>query len=133
MSRYLRLEIAGLVRKEFKSVASHDDAGYRREQENLHILCRLKHPNIVPLINSYKFRGKINFLFPQAHGGNLHALFRANDRPSQLASDFKLVLALCRLSSAIATVHSFTIKELDLSMIGCHHDLKPRNILVGVD
>ncbi|KAL8680135.1 MAG: hypothetical protein Q9186_003659 [Xanthomendoza sp. 1 TL-2023] len=44
--------------------------------------------------------------------------------------DSSILLALCRLSSAINAVHSFTIQELDLSMIGCHHDLKPRNILV---
>ncbi|KAL8646583.1 MAG: hypothetical protein Q9226_006797 [Calogaya cf. arnoldii] len=118
-------KLAGLVRKEFKSAGDQVDSGYEREQNNLHILSRLKHPNIVRLINSYKFRGKINFLFPQAQGGNLHELLRTEHRPPQLQTDSSFLLALCHLSSAIATVHSFTIEELDLSMIGCHHDLKP--------
>ncbi|KAL8689077.1 MAG: hypothetical protein Q9218_005166, partial [Villophora microphyllina] len=125
------VNIKALVRKEFKSAAEYkSEWASQREQDNLHILCRLKHPNITPLISSYKFRGKVNFLFPRAQGGDLHELLRTRKRPSELASDSVFLLALCRLSSAIEAVHSFTIEELDLSMIGCHHDLKPRNILV---
>ncbi len=127
------MQIAGLVRKEFRSAAIGNGPGYLQEENNLHILCRLKHPNIVRLISSYKFRGKINFLFPQAQGGSLHELLRTKDRPRQFETDSSFLLALCHLASAIATVHSFTIKELNLSMIGCHHDLKPRNILVHED
>ncbi len=120
-----------LVRKEFKLIpVGENQSTYEREESNLHILCRLKHPNIIPLISSYRFRGKTNFLFPRAFGGNLHDLLRNNDRPAELASDEDFLFALCGLCSAIDTVHSFSISELNLRMIGCHHDIKPRNILV---
>lgn len=120
-----------LVRKEFKpSATGENESTYEREESNLHILCRLKHPNIIPLIGSYKFRGKTNFLFPRASGGTLHDLLRNNDRPAELASDEDFLFCLCGLCSAIETVHSFSVSELNLSMIGCHHDIKPRNILV---
>ena len=120
-----------LVRKEFKPIAIGENLStYEREESNLHILCRLKHPNIIPLIGSYKYRGKTSFLFPRASGGSLHDLLRNNDRPAELASDEDFLLCICGLCSAIETVHSFSISELNLSMIGCHHDIKPRNILV---
>ena len=120
-----------LVRKEFKLIAVGENRStYEREESNLHILCRLKHPNIIPLISSYQFRGKTNFLFPRASGGNLHELLRNEERPTKLASDKDFLFAICGLCSAIDAVHSFSISELNLRMIGCHHDIKPRNILV---
>ena len=125
------LRTRSLVRKEFKLIAlGNNQSTYEREESNLHILCRLKHPNIIPLISSYQFRGKTNFLFPRASGGNLHELLRNGDRPPELASDRDFLFAICGLCSAIDTVHSFSISELNLRMIGCHHDIKPRNILV---
>lgn len=39
-----------------------------------------------------------------------------------------LTIALCGLSSALGAVHTFSSN--DLKLIGCHHDLKPSNILV---
>ena len=120
-----------LVRKEFKlSPGGESQATYGREESNLHILCRLKHPNIMPLISSYRFRGKTSFLFPRASGGTLHDFLRNDDRPAGLTSEEDILYALCGLCSAIDTVHCFSISELDLRMIGCHHDIKPRNILM---
>ena len=120
-----------LVRKEFKPIAKEEDQStFEREESNLHMLCRLKHPNIIPIISSYKFRGKTNLLFPRASGGSLHDLLRNNVRPAELATDEDFLFCLCGLCSAVNTVHSFSINELNLSMIGCHHDIKPRNILV---
>ena len=120
-----------LVRKEFKLITTEENqSAYEREESNLHVLCRLKHPHIIPIISSYRFRGRTNFLFPRASGGNLHDLLRNKDRPPELVSDERFLFAVCGLCSAIATVHSFSINELNLYMIGCHHDVKPRNILV---
>lgn len=81
------------------------------------------------MLGSYTYRGKHNLLFRLAPGGNLATLFE-NDRPQAFASDLSIYRALSQLSSAIETVHNFTSKSLDLACIGCHHDLKPRNILV---
>lgn len=52
-----------------------------------------------------------------------------NERPKALESDDALFTTLAHLASAVSTVHSFMSKALDLEYIGCHHDLKPKNIL----
>ena len=56
-----------------------------------------------------------------------------NPRPAKFKSDAVVVIAACRLASAINAVHEFTSDTLDLRLIGCHHDLKPKNILIDGD
>jgi len=41
------------------------------------------------------------------------------------------VIALAALSSAVEHIHNFSERKIDLELIGCHHDLRPRNILVS--
>lgn len=41
-----------------------------------------------------------------------------------------MLVALAKLASAIGDVHDFVVRDLSLSRIGCHHDLKPDNILI---
>jgi serine/threonine protein kinase len=102
------------------------------ELRNLNILNELCHPNIVDLLGSYTYREKHNLIFRLAPGGDLASLFE-NDCPESFSSDQSFYRALSDLSSAVQTVHAFTSKSLDLRYIGCHHDLKPRNILVKGD
>ena len=52
-----------------------------------------------------------------------------NLRLSQFSAE-GLLQALCGLSSAIEHVHHYFSREYNLEMIGCHHDLKPKNILI---
>jgi serine/threonine protein kinase len=87
----------------------------------------LKHPNIVELLGFYTYRDIHNFLFPLARGGTLADLL-AGKRPAQFQSDESLIVALVGLSSALCAVHEFDAD--DLKAIGCHHDLKPSNILI---
>jgi serine/threonine protein kinase len=93
------------------------------------VLSHLKHPNIIELLSAYTYRGKHNLIFPLARGGNL-ASFLQNEQPPEFRPNLTLFLALAKLSSAIEQVHNLTAEGLDLAMIGCHHDLKPKNILV---
>jgi serine/threonine protein kinase len=51
-------------------------------------------------------------------------------RPPVFKADESLFQALHGLASAIAHVHNYFYEEDDLSMVGCHYDLKPNNILV---
>jgi len=45
-----------------------------------------------------------------------------------------MLVALAKLASAVGNVHDIDVKELSLSRIGCHYDLKPDNILIdGTD
>ncbi|KAL2815793.1 kinase-like domain-containing protein [Aspergillus cavernicola] len=122
------------VRKEFKldprPTTNRSALSHRRELQNLAILSHLNHPNIVALLGSYTYNGKHNLLFEIAADGNLAALL-ALPRPAQFASDEALVIALARLSSAIEQVHDYSEKKIELSLVGCHHDLRPRNILVS--
>lgn len=89
----------------------------------------LKHPNIVKLHTSYTHKGIHNLLFPIAEG-NL-ADFLQNERSPQFNHDHQIFQALHGLSSAIEKVHNYESTEHDARMIGCHHDLKPMNVLVS--
>jgi serine/threonine protein kinase len=93
-------------------------------------LNELKHPNIIELLSSYTYRGKHNFLFPLAQG-DLAEFLTSNERPPQFQPDRAFYTALRELSSAIGKVHHYTSARLKLDLIGCHHDLRPQNILVG--
>ncbi|KAI9785126.1 MAG: hypothetical protein M1839_000764 [Geoglossum umbratile] len=118
-----------IARKEFK-LQNDDSCDHEIELHNLILLNDLKHPNITELLCSYTYRGKHNFLFPLAHGGDLATFLTQQDRPPSFQSDETFFTALSELSSAIDKVHDYTSARLNLSLIGCHHDLKPKNILV---
>ncbi|KAK4696324.1 hypothetical protein P7C71_g1580, partial [Lecanoromycetidae sp. Uapishka_2] len=60
---------------------------------------------------------------------DLHQFLRSGNHPD-FKSEGDYLLALCGLTSALDTLHSFFSEDLDIRLIGCHHDLKPRNVLV---
>ena len=116
-----------VVRKEFKP--QRKEAEYELELRNLSILKLLKHPNMVELLGSYTYRGKHNFIFPLARGGTLAHLFKSA-RPPALQCDENIILALSGLCSAVSATHDLFSENGMLIRIGCHHDLKPQNVLV---
>jgi serine/threonine protein kinase len=124
-------EIKKLVRKEFRPSGEQTIGDYKRELMNLSILKTLKHPNIIELLGSYTYREMHNLIFPAIHGGDLARLLSETDRRSEFQMDQKFFIALSELSSAIKQLHYATMEGLDLKLIGCHHDLKPGNILVS--
>ena len=115
------------MRKEFKPLRKK--AEYELEFRNLSILKLLKHPNIIELLGSYTYRDKHNFIFPLARGGTLADLFKSARHPA-LQSDDDIILALSGLCSAVRATHNLFSEDGMLSQIGCHHDLKPQNVLV---
>jgi serine/threonine protein kinase len=119
-----------VVRKEFKP--QRKDSEYELELRNLSILRLLKHPNIIQLLGSYTYRGKHNLIFPLARGGTLTDLIR-KPRPPLFKSDEKIIIALSGLCSAVCAVHRQFSDDHTLLGIGCHHDLKPKNIFVDED
>jgi hypothetical protein len=120
------MTISQLVRKEFRP-RSTSKTEYELEIRNLSFLKLLKHPHIVELLGCYTYRDRHNLLFPLARGGTLADLLSA-DKALAFSKDEALIVALCGLSSALCVVHNFVSD--DLKAIGCHHDLKPSNILV---
>ncbi|OAL55032.1 kinase-like protein [Pyrenochaeta sp. DS3sAY3a] len=115
-----------LVRKELGNTGNH-----RVELENLAILSHLRHPNIVELLASYTYDGRHNLIFPLAEGGTLHELFNHDPKTTFFKSDLIFFIAIAGLSSAIDQVHDFTENRLDVKLMGCHYDLRPKNILVS--
>jgi len=93
----------------------------------------IKHPNIIALLTSYSYRGVHNLIFPLANG-DLEALLQGKmQRPLNLRHSHAILREAHGLSSAIETIHNFFVGDYDLKMVGCHYDLKPKNILVKDD
>ncbi|RSM01319.1 hypothetical protein CEP52_008626 [Fusarium oligoseptatum] len=86
--------------------------------------------SILELCGSYTRGGTHNFLFPEATGGDLHNLLQTDPRPETLRDDETIYRAICGLASALENLHCFSNDDMDLKLLGCHHDLKPKNILV---
>lgn len=104
---------------------------YLKELHNFSILNHLKHPNIIELLASYTLNGKHNLLFPLAKDGTLQKLLKTEREKTPFTSDATLLIALAGLASAVEHVHHFAAERLELKLMGCHHDLRPRNILVS--
>ena len=117
------------VRKELR-LRSTNKFDYELELHNLSTLNLLKHPHIIELLASFTHQGKHSFIFPLAKGGSLADLLSGN-RLSLFERTEDFLIALCGLSSAIRAVHAFLVD--DFEAIGCHHDLKPSNILLDGD
>jgi serine/threonine protein kinase len=116
------------VRKEFRP---REEVGALHETElrNLSILKLLRHPNIIEVLSSYAYEDKLNLIFPRAHGGTLKDLLNG-PRPEAFTLDTAILVALSGLCSAVRAVHQFFCSSYKLDLIGCHHDLKPANVLV---
>ena len=93
-------------------------------------LYHLGHPNILPLLTSYTYNGVPNFLMPLAEGGDLEHLLNLNSRPKEFVKDANLYNALSGLASGLETLHRYKSDILGTEMIGYHHDLKPKNVLL---
>lgn len=92
---------------------------------------------------SYKtiaIRTSLNFLAPThtkrnstSYSRGLEAVlkdFLSGQRPQTFMSDASILVALAGLCSAVHAVHQFVSSTHKLELIGCHHDLKPANVLV---
>ena len=93
------------------------------------MLKMLKHPNIVQLLAAYTFKGKHCLIFPKADSQTLGDLLD-HPPPPQFKFLEQMIAALSGLCSAVHAVHNFYCSDLELLAIGCHHDLKPDNVLV---
>lgn len=87
----------------------------------------LKHPNIVEFHTAFTFQGRPTLLFGEAEC-DLREWLRG-DRSVRF-SEGETLEALYELSSALGRMHQYFIEGQQPSMIGCHFDLHPGNILV---
>ena len=117
-----------VVRKELKVTHPTHSDDFERECQVLSLLNCLDHPNIVELLGSYTYGGIHSLIFPVAEYNLGQLLQNPQTASFGLQSDY--LFALCGLASALDKLHSFSSKVLDVSLIGCHHDIRPNNILV---
>lgn len=101
---------------------------YAHELHLLSSLRCLKHPNIVKLITAYTKGPTYNFLLPVADS-DLKSLLLSNSRLPGFQTDDQIFNSLWGLSSALEAVHEYFENEFNVRQIGCHYDIKPRNIL----
>jgi serine/threonine protein kinase len=109
-----------------------DSMLFELEKNALKIL-HSRHPNIVPLLGSYKYKDKYNFIFPRADC-DLDMYFQHGTPPQTPREMYDLFTEISKLVSALDTIHdckiTFDLDEgYDVSQIGYHRDLKPKNIL----
>jgi serine/threonine protein kinase len=81
-------------------------------------------------LGSYRYGERYNLVFPLADG-DLAALFENKGGSIMFQSDDIFLVAVAGLASALEHVHEFVDHKLNLQLIGFHHDIRPRNILVS--
>jgi len=126
-----------MVRK--KLTAFNSTSTPKDEAELLFLLSSHKHDNIVELLTSYSQDGVVNLIFERADM-DLHHFLLQEKRVYGFEDDRATLKALHGLSSGLKYIHCFEPMESHQNdgsvaqMLGCHQDIKPRNILVrGTD
>jgi hypothetical protein len=94
----------------------------------LKLLKNTRNVHIVKILGSYVYKQTYNILFPLADM-DLEDLLSGRKTTIFVHLD-EVMEELRGLSSALNDLHSYRSGELGLSLVGCHHDLKPNNILV---
>ena len=121
------------MRKELHKDRGDDDLWAEtgsNEHKIMSYLYHLEHPNILPLLTSFTYENVPNFLVTLAEGGDLERFLNSDQRPNEFTENSCFYDALSGLSSALETLHSYK-SDILADMIGYHHDLKPKNILVS--
>ena len=116
-----------------KQLEQPDDEGtlakeFDNEVSILSALRCLQHPNIITLITAFSKGTIYSFLFPAADG-DLKKLLSTNYRLPGFQSVTEILGSLWGLSSALDAVHNYFFSQFNIQQIGCHYDIKPKNIL----
>ena len=127
-----------IVRKEIRRGKNQTkeayDETFRNEYTCLLLLDRLAHPNIIPLLGSYTYGDRHNFLFP-AFEKDLRDFLNSEVRFGDFCWSSTFFSALRGLASALCSTHKLHLNKekhgLDIDAIGYHHDLRPANVLVS--
>ena len=86
------------------------------------VLKRLKHPNVIAYVDSYKESGQLCIVMEYASGGDLGSLIRKKAKEKARLPEPQVLKILAQLMSALAYCHS----EMHL----LHRDIKPENIFL---
>jgi serine/threonine protein kinase len=102
---------------------------FKKETRVLKLLRHTRNPRIVKILGSYVYKGVYNLLFPLADM-DLDDFLQGKPAPWVFRHTDEIVEELRGLATALNDVHSYRCQETELELIGCHHDLKPSNILI---
>ena len=102
---------------------------FKKETRVLKLLRHTKNPRIVKILGSYVYKGVYNLLFPLADM-DLDDFLQGKSASWVFRHDDEIVEELRGLATALNDVHSYRSQETEIRLIGCHHDLKPSNILI---
>lgn len=80
---------------------------------------------------SYRYGETYNLIFSLAEGSDLPTLFQKRPEKTPFIFDETLIDALAGLGSALDRVHEFLDERLNLSLVGCYHNFRPRNIFIS--
>lgn len=129
-----------IVRKELvsnwsnsKNISSAKDTrmlqNFKKEVRVLKLLRHTRNSRIVEILGSYVHKNKYNLLFPVADM-DLEDLFTGERASSFFTYRDDIFEELRGLASALEDIHLYRCEEIHLELTGCHHDLKPSNILI---
>ena len=129
-----------------KRLFSADSDEFKRETDMLQALSKLKHPHVLQLLTTYKFRGRYHLIFPYAKC-NLRELWNSISNVDEMWVAWSLRQIL-GIASGLMQIHCFRSREAKYSILpnlapegglnslegaeewyGRHGDLKPENIL----
>ncbi|KAI5806394.1 kinase-like domain-containing protein [Peziza echinospora] len=121
---------ATVIRKVIRDPKDKQGDDAREEERILHSLRELRHPNIIEILCSFNHETTHNLLFPVADGDLEALLCGSLPRDPHFKHDYAILREMHGLASAIGAMHEFTIAQYNVTMVGCHYDLKPKNILI---
>ena len=104
---------------------------HKLELENLSILNHLENFNILELLALYIYDKKHHLIFLLAEESTLNNLLESESESNPFKSNKIFYIAFAGLFSRIKHLHNFVEKKINLSLIGYHHNLRPKNILVS--
>lgn len=111
------------------------DFGPNDESDLLLLLNSHKHEKIIRLLSAYSQNGVPSLIFERADM-NLHQFMFQKARAKHFTDDRAILKAIHGLSSGLKYIHSFGLggslqdHTSATRILGCHQDIKPRNVLV---
>jgi serine/threonine-protein kinase len=96
------------------------------------LAARVRHPNVVPIIDVVSLEGELFLVMEYVHGEPLSNLLRKSRAPVPPPSPRVVAAVMCNVLEGLHAVHE--ARGEDGALLGLvHRDVSPQNVLVGSD